>query len=366
MATLRRLTAAAAAALAVSALLRRTHLWSDGKPLPVVGADGRPAAGGLAEKLYLDVNGVRQGMFLRSRDPTQPVLLFLHGGMPMYFLTERYPSVLEELFTVAWWEQRGAGLSYSPDIPSEAITSEQLIADTLTVTDYLRERFGTDKIYLMAHSGGTFFGMQAATRSPERYHAYIGMGQMADQLQSEILAYQYMLRRFEELGDQRMVQRLRKAPVTATGGTPRAYLAIRDTAMHRLGIGTTRDMHSVLSGIFWPSLCSPQYTPAEKLRLWRGKFSSGVSTLWEENLATDLRETVTELAVPLYLLHGIHDYTCSYPLAREYFEKVQAPLKGFYTFHRSAHSPLFEEPERAQAILRDDVLAGTTSRADGT
>lgn len=366
MATLRRLTAAAAAALVVGALLRRTHLWSDGNPLPVVGADGHPVAGGLAEKLYLDVNGVRQGMFLRSRDAAQPVLLFLHGGMPMYFLTERYPSVLEDLFTVAWWEQRGAGLSYSPDIPPEAITSEQLIADTLAVTDYLRERFGTDKIYLMAHSGGTFFGMQAAARSPERYHAYIGMAQMADQLQSEVLAYQYMLRRFEELGDQRMVRRLKQAPVTMTEGTPRAYLAIRDTAMHRLGIGTTRDMHSVLSGIFWPSLCSPQYTLTEKVRLWRGKFTSGVSTLWDENLATDLTETVTELAVPLYLLHGIHDYTCSYPLTRQYFEKVQAPLKGFYTFHRSAHSPLFEEPERAQELLRDDVLNGTTALADRT
>lgn len=366
MTILRRLTSAAATALAVGALLRRIHLWSDGRPFPVVAPDGRPTTAGLAEKLYLDVNGVRQGMFLRSRDAAQPVLLFLHGGIPMYFLTERYPTGLEDLFTVAWWEQRGAGLSYSPDIPRETLTAEQLIADTFTVTDYLRQRFGTDKIYLMAHSGGTFFGVQAAARSPERYHAYIGMGQMADQLQSEILAYQYMLRRFEELGDERMVQRLRRAPVTATGGTPRAYLAVRDTAMHRLGIGTTRDMYSVLSGIFWPSLRSPQYTPSEKLRLWRGKFSSGVSALWEENLATDLRETVTELAIPLYLLHGIHDYTCSYPLAREYFEKVQAPLKGFYTFHRSAHSPLFEEPERAQKILRDDVLGGTMSLADGT
>ncbi|MFI7743668.1 alpha/beta fold hydrolase [Kocuria rhizosphaericola] len=366
MTALRRLTSAAATALAVGTLLRRTHLWSDGELIPVVGADGRPAAAGLAEKIYLDVNGVRQGMFLRSRDAAQPVLLYLHGGMPEYFLTERYPIVLENHFTVAWWEQRGTGLSYSPDIPPETITSEQLIADTFTVTDWLRDRFGTDKIYLMAHSGGTFFGLQAVARAPERYRAYIGMAQMADQLQSEVLAHQYMLRRFEELGDERMVRRLRKAPVTVTGGTPRAYLAIRDTAMHRLGVGTTRDMHSVLSGILWPSLRSPQYTPAEKVRLWRGKFSSGVSTLWQENLAIDLGETVTELAVPLHLLHGIHDYTCSYPLTREYFEKVQAPIKGFYSFHRSAHSPLFEEPERTQRILCDDVLGGTVSLADGT
>ena len=39
------------------------------------------------------------------------------------------------------------------------MTSEQFIADTLSVTSYLRNRFGKEKIYLMAHSGGTFIGI---------------------------------------------------------------------------------------------------------------------------------------------------------------------------------------------------------------
>ena len=318
----------------------------------------------MSEKVFLDVNGTRQGMFLRGRDVNQPVLLFLHGGMPELFLTERYPTGLEDLFTVAWWEQRGSGLSYRPAIPRETMTSEQFIADALTVTDHLRDRFGADRIYLMAHSGGTFFGLQAAARAPERYHAYIGVAQIVDQRRSEALAYRYMLRRFQELGDERMVRRLRAAPATEEGGTPPAYLRIRDTAMHRLGIGTTRDMRSVVSGVFWPSLRSPLYTPAEKVRMWRGKISSGVSALWEETLATDLGETVTTVDLPLYLLHGIHDHTCSYSLAREYLETVQAPSKGFYTFPHSAHSPFLEEPHRTRTILREDVLGGRTELAD--
>lgn len=62
---------------------------------------------------------------------------------------------------------------------------EQLIADTLALTDHLRQRFGQEKIYLMGHSGGTFIGIQAAARAPELYHAYIGVAQMAHQLKSE-------------------------------------------------------------------------------------------------------------------------------------------------------------------------------------
>ena len=49
--------------------------------------------------------------------------------------------------------------------------------------------------------------------------------------------------------------------------------AIEDRAprsVHRLGAGTTHDMKSVLSGIFWPSLRSPQYTPADSLELCLG------------------------------------------------------------------------------------------------
>lgn len=359
-----RLAAAASTAVAAGAVLRRTGFWSDGTPRPILGDDGRPVPGSVSEKVFLDINGSRQGMFLQSRDPSAPVLLFLHGGMPEYFLTERYPTGLEDLFTVAWWEQRGAGLSYSPDLPRETLTSEQFIDDTLAVTDYLCDRFGADKVYLMAHSGGSFFGLQAAATAPERFHAYIGIGQIIDQLRSEVGAYDYMLQRYQELGDERMVRRLTKAPATVADGIPTAYLRVRDAAMHRLGVGTTRDIDSVMTGFFWPSLRSPQYTPAEKVKMWRGKMASGVSSLWQETLTTDLSETVPELDLPLYLFHGVDDYTCSYPLARRYFETAQAPIKGFYTFPESAHSPFFEEPELTRRVLREDVLNGTTGLAD--
>jgi pimeloyl-ACP methyl ester carboxylesterase len=173
-----------------------------------------------------------------------------------------------------------------------------------------------------------------------------------------------MLEQYRQHGDKRMVRRLEAAPVTSAAGTPRAYLAVRDRAMHGLGVGTTRDIKSVLTGVFWPSLRSPHYTPAEKLRMWRGKLTAGVSVLWDEMLATNLAERVTRLEVPAYFLHGIHDYTVSYQLAKAYVEKLNAPLKGFYTFDKSAHSPIFEEPDKCMRIMRDDVLVGTNGHAD--
>jgi pimeloyl-ACP methyl ester carboxylesterase len=339
--------------------------WSyPGKPEPLVDERGNPLPGSLSEKIFLDINGVRQGMFIKGKDATNPVLLYLHGGMPDYFLSEDYPTGLEDYFTVVWWEMRGSGISYSADIPPETLTLEQMILDTLEVTDYLRQRFGQEKIYLMGHSGGTFIGIQAAARAPQLYHAYIGVAQMSHQLKSEKLAYDYMLQQCKENGNTGMVRKLEAAPVTMTGGTPNAYRALRDPAMHSLGIGTIHEMNSVVTGIVLPSWQSRDYTFMEKLHTWTAKARSGVAVLWDDMLATDLSQEVTELAIPVYFFSGVYDYTVNYTLAKDYFEKIQAPVKGFYTFEQSAHSPMFEEPDKMIRILREDVLTGSNNLAD--
>lgn len=161
--------------MAVLALLGVLVAWSPGRLEPVVDSAGRSVEGGISEKIRVPINGVEQGMVIKSRGADNPVLLYVHGGMPDYFLTQDYPTGLEEHFTVVWWDQRGSGLSFDPAIPPESVTAEQLIDDTIEVTEYLCERFGQDKVYLMGHSGGTFIGIQAAAREPQLYHAYIAV-----------------------------------------------------------------------------------------------------------------------------------------------------------------------------------------------
>lgn len=339
-------------------------IMSPGKVQPYLDENGTHLAGSISEKIYINVNDVRQGMFIKSKDAMHPVLLYLHGGMPEYFLTPKYPTGMEEYFTVVWWEQRGLGLSYSANIPPESMMLEQMISDTKEITNYLRERFGQEKIYLMAHSGGTFIGLQVVARLPELYHAYIGVAQMTNQFKSERLAYEYMLEQFKERGNKKMIRKLESAPVTLMDGISGSYLSLRDEAMHSLGVGTTHKMKSVITGIFLPSITCRDYTLSEKINLWRGKSRSGVSLLWNTILATDLAQQVPKVDIPVYFFHGIYDYTVSYILAKDYLEKLKAPLKGFYTFEKSAHSPLFEEPGRMQKILREDVLAGKNNLAD--
>jgi pimeloyl-ACP methyl ester carboxylesterase len=338
-------------------------LFRSGKqPQPFLTENGEVIKNSISEKTFIEINGTRQGMFIKSKDSSNPVLLYLHGGMPDYFLDEKYRSGLDEIFTVVWWEQRGSGLSFHPDADSGSVTMDLMISDIIGMTNFLRHKFEKEKIYLMGHSGGTFTGILAASKAPELYHAYIGVAQMSDQVSSEKLAYNHMVEIYRNKGNKKMVKKLLAVPVK--DAIPEEYLKIRDIVMHDLGVGTTRDIRSVFTGIFLPSLMCRDYTITEKFNTWYGKARSGVSVLWKEMIITDLRNIVTELKIPVYFFAGNYDYTCSTDLAKSYFEMLVAPVKGLYIFEHSAHSPFYEEPEKTRRILREDVLKGINSLTD--
>jgi predicted membrane metal-binding protein len=82
---------------------------SPGKVKPFLDEkNGLPLAGSISEKMiHPNINGAPQGMFVIGKNVDKnPVLLFIHGGtaMPEYFLTQNYPTGMEDYFTVCWWE----------------------------------------------------------------------------------------------------------------------------------------------------------------------------------------------------------------------------------------------------------------------
>lgn len=352
--------------LAVTAMMILLVIVSPGKPRPCPATDsGRR----ICEKAFVQIGGVRQGMFIRGADTANPVLLFVHGGPSFseYFLVEKYPTGIEDHFTVCYWDQRGGGLSVSPEVTKESLTLDQLAADMIEVTNYLRNRFGQEKIYIMAHSGGTAFAIRAVAGNPHLFHAYIGMAQVTRQAESETRAWRYMIGEYSSAGNKKRVEELGKFPVEEDDSflLPFFNSVLRDKSMHELGIGTMRNMKSIMTGVFYPVWMCSAYTIREKFNIWRSKFAFvNKSGLKAEVLALDMSEVVPALVVPAFFLSGRYDLTVNRDLSEEYFKKLDCPLKGFYTFENSAHSPMFEEPGRFLEIMVSDVLTGTTGLAD--
>ncbi|MBS4058299.1 MAG: alpha/beta hydrolase [Bacteroidales bacterium] len=343
-------------------------VYSPGKPAPFLDQEGNQLNGSISVKTFIQAGGVSQGMIIRSRDTNNPVLLYLHGGpsFPNYFLIDKFKPGLEDYFTVCYWEQRGGGLSYSPAVLPESMNFDQLTSDAIEVANYLRQRFGKDRIYLMAHSGGTPIALLAAARSPQLFAAYIAMAQVTQQAESEKMAYDYMLAQYIEKNDINKVKKFQQYPMQSQQDILSFFTsALRDQSMHALGIGTMHNMTSVFTGVFLPVWTCKAYTPGEKINIWKSKFSFLPKTnLHKEIIETDFTKAVTKLDMPVYFLSGKYDLTVNLDLSRAYLEQLQAPVKGFYTFTSSAHSPLYEEPERLRLIIENDILQGTAGMAD--
>jgi len=321
----------------------------------------------ISEKLWIEVENTKLGLIIKSVNSENPVLLLLGGGpeIPEYFLESEYGSNLDKYFTLCYINYRGTALSYDKNLKKENLTSEAYFNDCITVAKYLCKRFNKNKIFLLGHSFGTYIGLNIANRHPELFHAFIGMSIITDQNHSEQLAYQYMydtykaqgkINRVKELEKYKPLFESKKAINFEDPLTKQYFEKVRDSYMHELGIGTTHNMKSVITGIFFPSFLMKDFSFIEKNNVWKAKIFTTGAPIKTDSFNFNAFETIKELKIPFYVFAGKHDYTTAYALQEKYFDQISAPEKKFYTFENSAHSPLFEENEKALDIILKDIL----------
>ena len=193
------------------------------------------------------------------------------------------------------------------------------------------------------------------------------MGQITNQTESEKMAYKYIFEQFVEIGNKKAISELRKYPVLDADSNVITFYKsnIRDNYMHELGIGTMHKMKSVFWGIFIPVWTCKAYTLNEKINIWKAKISFIPKTkLINELLNRDFTAEIPKLKIPIYFFSGKYDLTVNIDLSKAYLTKLKAPLKGFYTFNNSAHSPLFEESALVRKIIETDILKNKNSLAD--
>ena len=202
------LAIAVAAVVALTALVARPATTD-----PILDADGDPVPGSVAELTTVDLGDQDLALMIRGRSTDNPVLLFLAGGPGGSELgaMRRHSQTLEDDFVVATLDQRGTGKSYNQIDPTQTMTVDDAVTDVLAVTDYLRTRFDQDKVYLVGQSWGTLLGVLAVQRDPDRFHAFIGAGQMVNPLATDRIFYDDTLDWARETGNTDLVETLRPA-----------------------------------------------------------------------------------------------------------------------------------------------------------
>ncbi|MFA9456787.1 alpha/beta fold hydrolase [Halalkalibacter sp. AB-rgal2] len=316
------------------------------------------------EKVFIEVDGHQLGMFIETVNEDHPVLLFLHGGpgFPQYPMIKKSELRLEAEFTVCYWDQRGAGMSYNARTQGE-LTLDKAIKDTLEVTQFLKERFRKEKIYLFGHSWGALLGSVVASRFGEHYAAYIGSGQFGRHNQSNEETYQFLLHTAIEKGDQKAEKDIRAYTFDENFYQSQTYRKILSKYLTKYGGGMKRESYTQWDGLKEWFTCK-EYTWGERFNLPKGVFAS-YDALSETMAKADATLLAPNFQMPVYIFQGKYDYQTSYNEAKRFFELIKAPHKQFYSFDNCAHSPFLEEASRFLSILKEEVLRTPIEKGTG-
>ncbi len=326
---------------------------------PYYDENGNVLEGSVAEKSTLMINGVKNGMFLRGKNVNNPVLLLVSSGpgTPDYFFNEAYPDMnLEDYYTVCNWEYRGSGMVYDSSLDPASVTTEQMISDTVEMSKYLKKRFGKEKIYIMGFSGGSYIALKTVQAHPENYYAYIGMAQIVTcDDENDTYIYDFMKKVFTQRKDKGRLRKMEKCVVHLDNGRVKTNNWAKFIGLlHDAGGGTIRDK-SEFEGIVIPIMKCKCYTFKEKMDYIKGMYFYRTTKLKEEESQNDFRKSAPKIEIPIYFLSGAYDYNAPWPLVEEYCDQLDAPVKRFYSFAESAHSPLWEQPEEAVKIMTTDI-----------
>jgi proline iminopeptidase len=353
---------------AMTAVALLALAWGFAQPAhtpPILGPGELPLPGSIATLEPVQIGGHEQWLSIRGHNTANPVLLHLAGGPGDSDIGDGSPSFrdLEQDFTVVIWDQRGTGKSYPALEPTATHTLDQAVADTIELSDYLRQRFGQPKIYLLGNSWGSILAVLAAQRAPELYYAVIGSGQMVSIRETDQLIYRDLLAYAERTGNgglTRALQTYGEPPFADIYGNALLLTYYEELAPYTPPREFTERMQA--AGIGFLGTMAPEYSLMDKVNLVRGLLDTS-AVLYPQLQDLDFRRDVPRLEVPIHVVAGQYELPGRAALVPQWLDHLQAPRKQPVTFEQSAHAPHAQEASRFRDFVVRAVLAESRASA---
>lgn len=309
-------------------------------------------SGGISEVREVTIGGITQYIAIEGQKLENPLCLFIHGGpglaVPFGISARTQYSDLISHCTAVYWDQRGAGKTFSEEIEMSLLTLNQLQLDAMELIDYLLNEFKQEKLYLMGHSWGSVVGMRLVQTIPDRIEAYVGISQVIEPRQSDQLLYQWLIDEFDNLGEIEMVKSLKRI-----GAPPYYNLSFQEVYNQAISSSEAyRKMNDGQSGINIMKWILNVWTSSDLTlkEVYQTLFKASEVTLtrsgvWKELSNINFNDEIKEVSVPVYFISGKDDYICSKDLMLAWTQQLLAPVKETLILNNSAHY-LSTEDER--------------------
>ncbi len=302
-----------------------------------------------------------QWIRIRGANASNPVLLLIQQGpgLPMINEARRFEHLLglEQDFTVVYWDQRGCGRSLRGRPGREGISLMRMVADTVSLLEYLRDRFG-GKTCVAGFSFGAALAAFAAAQRPDLVATLVATGMDIDGAAAADGAYQFALRTARQRGNRRATRQLE-----AIGPPPHLTSKQFGTrvrwATNFGGVTRNQTYATLARGLVASLVRSSDYSAGDVIRTVPGITATQAALL--PDLATmDLTRGLPRLDVPVVMVQGRRDQVAPGESAQQYASSLQAPSKQLIWFENSAHTPHLDEPAKFRDVLlgtRDSQLA---------
>ncbi|MFC5480246.1 alpha/beta fold hydrolase [Massilia suwonensis] len=304
---------------------------------------------------FVRINGIEQWVTMQGDSCANPVILIAHGGPgnPQSLYANGPDAAWRKDFTVVHWDQRGAGMTYGRNKPSEdeKLTVEGLRDDGLAVARHVRERLGKRKLILMGGSWGSVLAVNMAKTDPDQFCAYLGTAQFVGHHQNTD-------------GHAKLIELARAAGDSATVATiealgpppwknPRSF-GIERRAMRKYEAMTTDPMPKA-----WMAPGALYATPQALADYEGGEDYSFIQFvgMQDDGMAStiDLYKLGTDFKLPVYLVQGTEDLLTTQAVTQRYYDAIKAPVKKLVLVPRAGHDPNPPTADAQTKLLREDI-----------
>lgn len=300
---------------------------------------------------YICINGISTYLLHYPSASEAPLILHIHGGpgapaSVFAYLTEAFPRN----YSIVYYDQRGAGKTLIKN-PLAKVNIAALKRDLLETVLHLKRTYQKERICILGHSWGSVLGSSFVLDHPEHVSCYIGCGQMCCFVENEKRAYLFLRDAVRQSYDKKAwnaLMNLGSYPAKCFSMKALLNVVRMRNLQGRFGLAVRMDEE--VKQIFRQS---PVASWIDMVAFVLGGLRS--AGMMKEFWNNDLRSMGYAYQVPVYYIMGDRDRTTPYEIAREYFDRIEAPFKKWYFVPNAGHFVMLDNTGMWRHILNEVV-----------